>query len=94
MAKTATPKGGCKVVTESAVHGVTANPYDLSKRPGGSSGRQLRFRLALVPSPLAVMAQDRSAFPRAAPTCSVLNRVSDELPNCRAWADRCRWAGR
>jgi aspartyl-tRNA(Asn)/glutamyl-tRNA(Gln) amidotransferase subunit A len=38
LAKTATPEGGCKVVTRSAVHGVTANPYDLSKTPGGSSG--------------------------------------------------------
>ncbi|WP_163158939.1 amidase family protein [Bradyrhizobium uaiense] len=38
LAKTATPEGGCKVVTQSAVHGVTANPYDLSKTPGGSSG--------------------------------------------------------
>ena len=38
LAKTATPEAGCKVVTRSAVHGVTANPYDLSKTPGGSSG--------------------------------------------------------
>jgi aspartyl-tRNA(Asn)/glutamyl-tRNA(Gln) amidotransferase subunit A len=38
LAKTATPEGGCKVVTQSAVHGVTANPYDLSKTSGGSSG--------------------------------------------------------
>jgi aspartyl-tRNA(Asn)/glutamyl-tRNA(Gln) amidotransferase subunit A len=38
LAKTATPEAGCKVVTQSAVHGVTANPYDPSKTPGGSSG--------------------------------------------------------
>jgi aspartyl-tRNA(Asn)/glutamyl-tRNA(Gln) amidotransferase subunit A len=38
LAKTATPEAGCKVVTRSAVHGVTSNPYDLSKTPGGSSG--------------------------------------------------------
>jgi aspartyl-tRNA(Asn)/glutamyl-tRNA(Gln) amidotransferase subunit A len=38
LGKTATPEGGCKVVTSSAVHGVTANPYDLTKTPGGSSG--------------------------------------------------------
>jgi aspartyl-tRNA(Asn)/glutamyl-tRNA(Gln) amidotransferase subunit A len=38
LAKTATPEGGCKIVTSSAVHGVTRNPYDLSKTPGGSSG--------------------------------------------------------
>jgi aspartyl-tRNA(Asn)/glutamyl-tRNA(Gln) amidotransferase subunit A len=38
LAKTATPEAGCKVVTRSLVHGVTANPYDLSRTPGGSSG--------------------------------------------------------
>lgn len=38
LAKTATPDSGCKVVTRSPVHGVTANPYDLSCTPGGSSG--------------------------------------------------------
>jgi aspartyl-tRNA(Asn)/glutamyl-tRNA(Gln) amidotransferase subunit A len=38
LAKTATPEGGCKVVTNSPVHGVTRNPYDLQMTPGGSSG--------------------------------------------------------
>lgn len=38
LAKTATPDAGCKVVTRSLVHGVTANPYDLTRTPGGSSG--------------------------------------------------------
>lgn len=38
LAKTATPEAGCKVVTRSGVHGVTRNPYDLAKTPGGSSG--------------------------------------------------------
>jgi aspartyl-tRNA(Asn)/glutamyl-tRNA(Gln) amidotransferase subunit A len=38
LAKTATPEAGCKVVTQSAAHGTTANPYDPSKTPGGSSG--------------------------------------------------------
>jgi aspartyl-tRNA(Asn)/glutamyl-tRNA(Gln) amidotransferase subunit A len=38
LAKTATPEGGCKIVTSSRRHGATANPYDLSKTPGGSSG--------------------------------------------------------
>lgn len=38
LAKTATPEGGCKIVTSSPVHGVTLNPYDLTKTPGGSSG--------------------------------------------------------
>lgn len=38
LAKTATPEAGCKVVTKSQVHGITRNPYDLTKTPGGSSG--------------------------------------------------------
>jgi aspartyl-tRNA(Asn)/glutamyl-tRNA(Gln) amidotransferase subunit A len=38
LAKTATPEGGCKIVTSSRRHGATANPYDLSRTPGGSSG--------------------------------------------------------
>ena len=38
LAKTATPEAGCKVVTRSPVHGATANPYDLTRTPGGSSG--------------------------------------------------------
>jgi aspartyl-tRNA(Asn)/glutamyl-tRNA(Gln) amidotransferase subunit A len=38
IGKTATPDSGCKIVTESAVHGVTRNPYGLERTPGGSSG--------------------------------------------------------
>jgi aspartyl-tRNA(Asn)/glutamyl-tRNA(Gln) amidotransferase subunit A len=38
LAKTATPEAGCRLVTRSRVHGITANPYDLTKTPGGSSG--------------------------------------------------------
>jgi aspartyl-tRNA(Asn)/glutamyl-tRNA(Gln) amidotransferase subunit A len=52
LAKTATPEGGCKVVTRSPVHGVTANPYDLTKTPGGSSGGAAAA-LALGFGPLA-----------------------------------------
>lgn len=53
LAKTATPDAGCKVVTRSAVHGVTANPYDLGRTPGGSSGGAAAA-LALGFGPLAV----------------------------------------
>jgi aspartyl-tRNA(Asn)/glutamyl-tRNA(Gln) amidotransferase subunit A len=53
LAKTATPEVGCKVVTRSPVHGVTANPYDLTKTPGGSSGGA-SAALALGFGPLAV----------------------------------------
>lgn len=53
LAKTATPEAGCKVVTRSGVHGVTRNPYDLSKTPGGSSGGA-SAALAMGFGPLAV----------------------------------------
>lgn len=53
LGKTATPDGGCKVSTRSAVHGVTRNPYDLSKTPGGSSGGAAAS-LAMGFGPLAV----------------------------------------
>ncbi|HEY9211242.1 MAG TPA: amidase family protein, partial [Ancylobacter sp.] len=53
LAKTATPEAGCKVVTSSPVHGVTANPYDTTRTPGGSSGGAAAA-LALGFGPLAV----------------------------------------
>ncbi len=53
LAKTATPEFGCKVVTRSPVHGVTANPYNLARTPGGSSGGA-SAALALGFGPLAV----------------------------------------
>jgi len=53
LAKTATPEAGCRLVTRSRVHGVTANPYDLTKTPGGSSGGAAAA-LALGFGPLAV----------------------------------------
>jgi aspartyl-tRNA(Asn)/glutamyl-tRNA(Gln) amidotransferase subunit A len=53
LAKTATPDAGCKVVTRSSVHGVTANPYDRSRTPGGSSGGA-STALAMGFGPLAV----------------------------------------
>lgn len=53
LAKTATPEAGCKIVTRSQVHGVTANPYDLRKTPGGSSGGA-SAALALGLAPLAL----------------------------------------
>ncbi len=50
LGKTATPESGCKVVTESAVHGVTRNPHDLRLTPGGSSGGSAAaLSLGIVP---------------------------------------------
>lgn len=53
LGKTATPDAGSKIVTRSLVHGVTRNPYDLSRTPGGSSGGA-SSALALGLGPLAV----------------------------------------
>jgi aspartyl-tRNA(Asn)/glutamyl-tRNA(Gln) amidotransferase subunit A len=53
LGKTATPEAGCKIVTRSAVHGVTPNPYDLTRTPGGSSGGAASA-LALGLGPLAL----------------------------------------
>ena len=38
MARTTTPEIGWKGVTDSPRHGITRNPWDLTKTPGGSSG--------------------------------------------------------
>jgi aspartyl-tRNA(Asn)/glutamyl-tRNA(Gln) amidotransferase subunit A len=38
LGKTATPEFGCKGETNSPRSGITRNPWDLSKTPGGSSG--------------------------------------------------------
>lgn len=38
IGKTATPEFAWKGVTDSAAHGVTRNPWDTSRTPGGSSG--------------------------------------------------------
>ena len=38
VGKTATPEFGCKGETNSPLTGITRNPWDLSKTPGGSSG--------------------------------------------------------
>jgi aspartyl-tRNA(Asn)/glutamyl-tRNA(Gln) amidotransferase subunit A len=53
LGKTATPEAGCKIVTRSPVHGVTPNPYDLTRTPGGSSGGAASA-LALGMGPLAL----------------------------------------
>ncbi|MDZ4872250.1 MAG: Acylamidase [Chroococcidiopsis cubana SAG 39.79] len=38
IGKTNTPESGHKVVTQSSLTGITRNPWDLEKTPGGSSG--------------------------------------------------------
>jgi aspartyl-tRNA(Asn)/glutamyl-tRNA(Gln) amidotransferase subunit A len=51
--KTTTPEFGWKGVTDSPVTGVTRNPWDLDRTPGGSSGGSAAAVLAGI-SPLAV----------------------------------------
>ena len=38
LGKTATSDHGCRPITRSAIHGVTKNPHDIRRTPGGSSG--------------------------------------------------------
>lgn len=38
LGKTTTPEMGCKGETNSPLHGITRNPWNLSRTPGGSSG--------------------------------------------------------
>ena len=38
LGKTNTPEMGCKGETNSPLHGITRNPWNLSRTPGGSSG--------------------------------------------------------
>jgi aspartyl-tRNA(Asn)/glutamyl-tRNA(Gln) amidotransferase subunit A len=53
LGKTSTPEAGCKIVTRSPAHGVTLNPYDLRRTPGGSSGGAASA-VALGMGPLAL----------------------------------------
>lgn len=51
--KTTTPEFGWKGLTDSPLHGITRNPWDLTKTPGGSSGGSA-VALAVGMSPLAL----------------------------------------
>jgi aspartyl-tRNA(Asn)/glutamyl-tRNA(Gln) amidotransferase subunit A len=51
--KTTTPEFGWKAVTDSPLSGVTRNPWDLERTPGGSSGGSAAAVLAAI-CPLAV----------------------------------------
>jgi aspartyl-tRNA(Asn)/glutamyl-tRNA(Gln) amidotransferase subunit A len=53
LGKTTTPEFGCKGVTDSFLTGVTRNPWDLSRTPGGSSGGSAAAVAARM-GPLAV----------------------------------------
>ncbi len=70
LAKTATPESGCRVVTRSPVHGVTLNPHDPRKTPGGSSGGA-SAALALGFGPLAVGTDGAGSIRIPASHCNV-----------------------
>ena len=53
MARTTTPEIGWKGVTDSPRHGITRNPWDVTKTPGGSSGGA-SAALAAGYAPLAI----------------------------------------
>ncbi|MFF3245000.1 amidase [Streptomyces sp. NPDC002870] len=53
LAKTTTPEFGWKGVTDSPRHGVTGNPYDITRTAGGSSGGSA-VAVALGAGPLSI----------------------------------------
>jgi aspartyl-tRNA(Asn)/glutamyl-tRNA(Gln) amidotransferase subunit A len=86
LGKTAMPEFGCRAVTVSAVHGVTRNPYDLSKTPGGSSGGAAAA-LALGLGPIAIGTDAGGSVRIPASFCNVFGlkptfgRVPDYPPS-------------
>ena len=70
VGKTATPESGCKVVTESAVHGVTRSPFDRRLTPGGSSGGSAAA-LALGAVPIALGTDGAGSIRIPAAFCNV-----------------------
>jgi len=70
VGKTATPDAGCKLVTESLVHGITRNPYDPRLTPGGSSGGSAAA-LALGQVPIALGTDGAGSIRVPAAYCGV-----------------------
>lgn len=71
VGKTATPDSGSKIVTRSLVHGETANPWDPSRTPGGSSGGAAAALAAGV-APLAVGTDGAGSIRIPAAHCNVV----------------------
>lgn len=70
VGKTATPESGSRIVTRSAIHGVTRNPYALDRTPGGSSGGAAAA-LALGMGTLAVGTDGAGSIRIPAAYCNV-----------------------
>jgi aspartyl-tRNA(Asn)/glutamyl-tRNA(Gln) amidotransferase subunit A len=71
LGKTTTPDSGSRITTESPVHGVTLNPFDVTRTPGGSSGGA-GAALALGVGPLAVGTDGAGSIRIPAAGCGVV----------------------
>ena len=70
LGKTATPDSGCKLVTESLVHGITRNPWNPRLTPGGSSGGSA-VALAVGQVPIALGTDGAGSIRVPAAYCGV-----------------------
>jgi aspartyl-tRNA(Asn)/glutamyl-tRNA(Gln) amidotransferase subunit A len=70
IGKTATPDAGCKIVTESPVHGITRNPYGLDRTPGGSSGGSC-VAVATGVVPIAIATDGAGSIRIPASNCNI-----------------------
>lgn len=67
IGKTTMPAFGAFSITESEAFGVTRNPHNLRRTPGGSSGGSAAAVAAgIVPAAIGETAEGRSAFPQIA----------------------------
>lgn len=69
--KTTTPELGCKILTDSPLHGVTRNPWDPSRTPGGSSGGAA-VAVALGMGPLALTTDGAGSSRIPAACCGIV----------------------
>lgn len=68
--KTTTPEFGHKIVTDSPLHGITRNPWDLSRTSGGSSGGSA-VAAALDLGPVAITTDGAGSSRLPASLCGV-----------------------
>jgi aspartyl-tRNA(Asn)/glutamyl-tRNA(Gln) amidotransferase subunit A len=79
--KTTTPEFGWKGVTDSPLTGITRNPWDPSKTPGGSSGGAVvAVACGMGPIALVAMAAARSACRAASPASTASSRHQAACP--------------
>lgn len=69
--KTTTPEFGCKITTDSPLHGTTRNPWNLDRTPGGSSGGA-GVATAMGYGPLAVTTDGAGSSRIPAACCGVV----------------------